>query len=181
MALFRFRRRFQGERTYFLEILFVSSLLLFVIRQFSTSSQLFEQINISSIVGTVAIHQFRSSKKFKVNFTVLKKSLITALAISFVLNISLLNIDRSRSFYVLSWVENGDIKINANKLVVSAKSEESRDTQATLLRLNENESRGLIEKKSETFQLTWQGRLMLRSSNTLAWIFDLKNWNLNKY
>jgi hypothetical protein len=135
---------------------------------------------MSSIIATVVILQFQNSNRFKVSLQVLKKSFITALAISFILNISLLNIDRSRSFYVLSWVANGDIKENSNKLIVLAKSDEARDVSATLLRLNENKSRGLIEKKSETYELTWQGRLMLRSSNTLAWIFALKNWNMNK-
>lgn len=156
-------------------------MILYVLRRISATSQLYEQINVSSIIGTVLIILSGGFLKIRVNYPLIKKTLITALAISFILNSLLLNIDRSRSFYVLSWVANGDVNTSASTLVVTAKSEESRNAEATLLRIQENEARGLIERKSNTYKLTFQGKMLLKVSNFLSKVFLLENWEVNKY
>ena len=168
-------------RTYFFEILALALASIFVLRKFNTSSLLFEQINICSFVATMAIIHFRTLVKFKINIQALKVSLITAIAVSFIINLALLNLDRSRSFYVLSWVANEDVSIRSNELTVTAKSNEARNIDSTLLRIQEGESRGLIQRNSEDYTLTFRGKVVLKMSNFLADAFELNNWKINKF
>jgi hypothetical protein len=169
------------RKTYFFEILALALALIFVLRKLNTSSLLFEQINICSFVATMVIIHFKTLIKFKIDFQALKVSLITAIAISFIINLSLLNLDRSRSFYVLAWVANGDVSMRSNEFTVTAKSNEATNIESTLLRIQEGESRGLIQKDSEGYALTFSGKALLKISNFLADAFELDNWKKNKF
>ena len=93
---------------------------------------------------------------------------------------SLVNIDRSRSFFVLSWVDHGKISVNSGEITLSVISHESVDKIGVLQRLNEQEQRGLVNKKDNSFEVTDYGKFMLRIANFLAKLFNLENWEANK-
>ena len=116
----------------------------------------------------------------KIVASLISDALILGLAIAFLLNSFLLNIDRSRSFYVLSWVQNEQIDISSTPTKIQIKSRESASLEAVLQRVEENQSRGLISKDSNGLHLTRAGKFLLLTSNVLAHIFVLKNWEANK-
>jgi len=105
--------------------------------------------------------------------------LITGLAIAFLLNTLFLNIDRSRSFYVLAWVSNGQVENVAGKVKVSSPSVEALNQKAAKIRIEEAQSRGLLDIENNQYRLTLVGELLLSSSNILANLFELEQWKEN--
>jgi hypothetical protein len=151
-----------------------------MVRSVWSSSLLYEQINIISVVASgVAYLYFKvSSPRKLLKMTI--EIMICALAVSFLLNSTLLNIDRSRSIYVLSWVNNEQVSLQGTKLKLNVKSQESSNVEAIESRLVENTERGLITLTKDSFRLTFMGELVLVYANTMARIFQLQNWNRNK-
>jgi hypothetical protein len=97
----------------------------------------------------------------------------------FVIPNTLLNVDRSRSFYVLSWIDSGKITYSAKGFKVTAKSPEADDEAGVIQRVLEQQSRGLVHESE--MKLTSKGKLTLEIANRLSWLFDLENWTLNRY
>jgi hypothetical protein len=94
---------------------------------------------------------------------------------------TVLNVDRSRSLYVLSWVENKKIETNADgELILDVKSPEKFNVFSIKDRLNEQSSRGLIKFQDESYLLTWRGRLTLNLAETLAAFYELDGWFKNR-
>jgi hypothetical protein len=92
----------------------------------------------------------------------------------------LLNVDRSRSFYVLGWVEQGRVSVENSQIILRVKSTESADIAGVHLRLMEQKQRGLIQVDDGIYRVTNMGKLTLEIANLLANIFNLTNWELNK-
>jgi len=93
---------------------------------------------------------------------------------------TLLNIDRSRSFFILEWVNCAP----SNQLYVIESKIESfygkGELAAFNLRLAEHQARGLIVNKGNTIELTPLGVLLFRFSDLTATSFNLSGWKLNK-
>jgi hypothetical protein len=81
---------------------------------------------------------------------------------------------------VISWVHNNQISASSKLEKLSIKSNEAASLEAIFQRVEENQSRGLISKDSNGLHLTRAGEFLLISSNFLARIFVLKNWEANK-
>lgn len=107
-------------------------------------------------------------------------SFIGFLIATIVFPYSLVNIDRSRSFFVLSWVDHGEISVNSGEMTLNVISHESVDRIGVLQRLNEQQQRGLVTKKDNSFEVTNYGKCMLQIANFLAKLFNLENWEANK-
>jgi hypothetical protein len=132
------------------------------------------------MIASAFILKLLDNRQKKITVSFLWDTLILGLAISFLLNSILLNIDRSRSFYVLSWVQNNQIEIISTPTKLQIKSRESASLDAVLQRVEENQTRGLISKDSNGLHLTRAGEFLLVTSNVLAQVFVLKNWEENK-
>lgn len=164
---------------------FPSSLLLcffmlLIVRRFFPSSLLYEQINLTAFSAVVVIYFFRNPD-WKVNIREkISQILLLTISISFILNTVLLNVDRSRSFYVLSWVSNNQIAIVSDDLKITVRSKEAMNYDGVKLRLNENISRGLIKENDGGFALTSRGEILLSISKTFANLFNLNNWKANE-
>jgi predicted transcriptional regulator len=92
-----------------------------------------------------------------------------------------MNIDRSRSFYVLSWVGNGDIQISNGQLNLSKViSDEKLNISAIKERIGEQVDRSLIERRGTTYILTQKGKVMLSIANRLASFYHLEGWFNNR-
>jgi hypothetical protein len=149
--------------------------------------QLFEQIMVSVILSAVCIGI--------AVLLLLKKSLIpsqrvptiawlilVAMLIMIILGPNtVMNVDRSRSFYVLSWVENNKIETTTNgELILNVESPEKFNIVSIKERLNEQSSRGLIEFRDNSYFLTWRGRLTFNMAETLAAFYKLDGWLKNR-
>ena len=110
----------------------------------------------------------------------MKESLVMFLAISFLVNTVLLNIDRSRSFYVLSWVANGQISTASKENTFKIRSPESLNVAGVYQRIEENKARGFIVQNYDSYELTRTGEIFLFVTNFVADVYRLKNWDLNK-
>jgi hypothetical protein len=95
----------------------------------------------------------------------------------FLLTSTLLNIDRSRSFYILSWVNNGQIKVVGNEIDLSrVMSDEASSSDGIKQRIREQESRGIIVSEGSILKLSAIGTLIYNVSTKLARIFKLNGW-----
>jgi len=169
--------------TFLFKYILSSFTFLFFIRLINLGNDLlFEQILISGFLA----HLFVTLFQFKINFLTydLKKSLRNSL-IGFMIYVlvalfTILNIDRSRSFYVLSWVDKGALICSNSSLDLSkVRSKEKLNPTGISSRLEEQVKRGLILKSDSVCQLTQYGELYLFSAEVIAKIFKLRNWELN--
>ena len=146
---------------------------------------LFEEIILTAVVGSIfTFFVFAYLKNRNIfNEPVRMISYLTVIGLFLsvlVFPYSLVNIDRSRSFYVLSWVNLNKVQIESGELILSVNSSESVDKRGVLLRLNEQEQRGLVSEMEGAYQVTRYGKFLLRIANLLAHLFHLENWNANK-
>lgn len=93
----------------------------------------------------------------------------------------LLNIDRSRSTFVLAWVDKNLVfSDNKNQIYFNGvESLENLNQKASAQRVLENVQRGLIEPIDRSFRLTASGKFLLRICEFSADFFDLRGWKEN--
>ena len=163
-----------------------TSLLLYLLRAFTQlGTPLFEQI-ILTICFSAGLSMLLFFLKVRVlarrlnHHEFLSLVVISSLLTALILLLSLVNIDRSRSFYVLSWVDNGSISSNAGELKFRIKSSEALDINGVALRLEEQISRGLVQEANGEYQLTPTGSIYVSMANFLADLYRLENWDINK-
>jgi hypothetical protein len=93
----------------------------------------------------------------------------------------LLNIDRSRSYFVIGWVHDGKIVVKGNEYDFSkVKSIEKMSSGALSSRVNEQIERGYVRKINQNLELTFSGKILFETAEALAYLFNLENWKLNK-
>lgn len=92
---------------------------------------------------------------------------------------TILNIDRSRSFYILQWIEESpkgtdinDFRRQIDKQLGSA------EVKAFNQRLSEHVSRGIIQSEGNYLALSKVGKFIYSISNLLARLFDLNGWKV---
>jgi hypothetical protein len=157
-------------------------IILFMLRFFSILNELlFEQILISGIVSGALAYYFLNKNQLS---KLLKRIVAITFILIFILTAQnlLLNIDRSRSFYVLSWVELGKVSSTTGGLSLNGVySEEKLAVSGIKLRIFEQEKRGLISKTNGIYRLTFAGNIVLSVAERLAFVYKLENWKANKY
>lgn len=165
----------------------ISCLILFIVRNFITLSLLlFEEILMSVTIATLMIAAGFVISRGKLlsmfSFEALVYVVVLGLLASLILlPNAVLNVDRSRSFYVLSWVEKKEIFVIHNTFIVTAKSHEAIDKSGVEIRVKEQIQRGLISRDRDNFELTKKGKFTLWLANLIGDIFKLENWTFNKY
>jgi hypothetical protein len=169
----------QMKKPSFLASFVLCFFALALVRRFFPSTLLYEQINFIALCSVICSYFVRNPHWKVKKFEKITQILLISISVSFVLNTVLLNIDRSRSFYVLSWVSNNQIKNTSGELVISVRSKEALNQEGVNLRLNENIARGLIKKSDDIFILTSRGKILLEVSEKFANLFNLKNWKAN--
>ncbi len=164
--------------------------ILVLWRRMTPSDLLFDQFCIISILLFVLSFlrnkwvDERNSRK-KTNEHAIAVALISSLIYFSTIQYTVLAVDRSRSFYVLSWVEKGwfnyaGASLNLDPTVVRGDIDLDTDNLEPIQqRIDEQISRRLIEIKGEKIQLTPIGELFLSTSNLTATLFNLKNWKTN--
>jgi hypothetical protein len=153
IAFSLYRRKFYSERI--LEQLFV---LAIGIAMFFLSMMLIGTLTISiSMVISVAINIFT------LNFLI------------FVL--LLINIDRSRSTYVIAWIKFGWVKIvneqfQYNKKILNIESNTAMLDQ----RILEHKSRKILRITHNEIELLFLGKTIYALANIMSKVFNLVNW-----
>lgn len=157
------------------------SIILIITRRFTATSLLYDQILVISLSVSVLISTFHFKKR-KSFLNSLRICMVMFVFSIFTFSSTLLNIDRSRSIYVLSWVSNSEIKENSNGgIELSVKSGEASDKDAILQRVREHEKRGLVFKKNHVYRLSFTGDLVLFASKILAKVYNLEGWYINNH
>ena len=156
-------------------LVFLDLIFIILIRKYTNSSLLFEQIWISTAIS-LAIVQI--SNKFKGLGLDLLYLVLIAVVIGSLLSHTLLNIDRSRSFYVLSWIDKRNLDVLDGKVILKHKvSTEMNNTEALELRIREAESRGLaVIPATGHAKLTPLGKALVATSELIASVFELNMW-----
>ncbi len=160
----------------------VSGLLtLLIFRSLGVANNLlFEQIILTAFFNGAVYVGFSMFRGLRAS-QILPKVLLASLIFTSTANFGLLNIDRSRSFYVLSWVEKSKVFETASKLDLSkVKSNERLNSEAIQVRLDEHVSRGLIRFDENQYVITKLGRVYLLVAQYAAKIFRLDNWSKNE-
>ena len=96
----------------------------------------------------------------------------------------LINIERSRSTYVIAWVDNGLIRYlpSSNNYNYSQKIIEIESNLKMLdQRILENLARGIFVLDQNSIILSIRGKMLLRFSNFIALFFNLKGWLNNTF
>ena len=97
-------------------------------------------------------------------------------------SLSLLNVDRSRSFYVLSWINEYNVPtIEDQRTFRMVRSSEVLAVIPINERIAEQVHRGLVKSQRGKLVLTFKGKLALSAAELLADNFRLMGWYKNKY
>jgi hypothetical protein len=183
-----------------LVVLFIiDTSLLFFWRQATPNSFLADQILFVAIVTASAftlvlfvLKSFLSKKRSKsfaiesVLHMISQRFVMMLLLISFVSSTvliqtqTLLNIDRSRSYFILEWIgcsPSKELTLIENKVEATLGKGE---LAALNLRLVEQESRGFIAREGDIVKLTRLGSFLFKFSEVSAGIFKLSGWETNK-
>jgi hypothetical protein len=169
---------------------FFATLLLIIWRQFNPTNLLFDQFCIISVIlfgFSFLLSYAEIPKGFggKTKEKSLAIALLTSLLYFSIVQYTVLAIDRSRSFYILSWVDQGWFKYSDNSLRLTPKSNaqgidlDPNNLTPVKQRIDEQISRNLITINIDEIQLTLIGKAMVYSSNKIALVFNLKNWQAN--
>ena len=160
-------------------IFLLTSMGLAFIRKLLPSSDLFTQINIASVLCGATIFLMLILRR-----KLCYENVLLMIVISLVFFIShqmvLLNIDRSRSYYVIGWVHAGNVEV-LNDLYTYDKvvSLEKKNEEASNMRINEQINRGVMVKVGGNLKLTLSGKAMFQTAEILSKIFTLENWKEN--
>lgn len=164
----------------------LSSLALKVFRYFH-GVQLFDQIMLACLSGSLfilgIIWVFLGLKPSQAHLRsfIMWMILVSTFVMLFLGPNTVLNIDRSRSFYVLSWVGDGSVRVDDGRLNLDdVASPEKLNVAGIQERIDEQLNRGLIELKAKTYLLTPKGKLLLTASNKIATFYDLTGWFKNR-
>jgi len=190
-------KKFFGRILRIILIQVVCVLALLFLRSRSTNSlYLFEEIFAVSLVTPVLIFLVFQISRYKLTsgFQIrairevslsISLTVVSALIFLTFAQNSLVNIDRSRSFYVLSWINQELIVIgtpaNSGIDLTLVESPEKMNKPAISQRITEQIQRGNVEITSQTARLTWQGKLILQLANFLANKFHLFGWYQNNH
>jgi hypothetical protein len=155
--------------------------LFMVIKLNILADLLFEQMLLAAMLtGILTLGFVPVLSRFKI--ALVSRSLITGLLLFILIaQGTLLNIDRSRSLYILSWAHNNSIKLAQGSLSLeSVVSSERLIPTAVLQRIKEHKKRGLMKNEENYVVLTRRGELYFQIANHLARIFNLTGWKENK-
>jgi hypothetical protein len=170
-------------RPYLLFLLYfeVTLFVIFkVIQVLFPSTLIFDQILIICFF-TIALYIYLLSKKERINFDKYVAIVSLGLFLVFLNQTFILNVDRSRSTYVLSWVDKGYVMSDdtGNLFTEGILSKENSYELGTVQRVRENIDRGLMKVDGENVRLTFVGHILLNICEGTANIFDLKGWKMN--
>jgi hypothetical protein len=153
---------------------------LFALRKIDENGLLFEQIFISGLISIFIFLVYNSVFRKKYNLKVMYIIILLACLFQFIF----VNIDRSRSFYVISWVQNHNMYFINDQVTVldgKIKSEESINKFGIESRIKEQLERNILfVNPNSKLELTTYGELIYDISEKLSKLYSLGGWQQNK-
>ena len=151
-----------------------------IIHTLVPSTLIFDQLLMISCLN-VLVFLGVARLKVKKEFDKIVAIVFLGLFLMFLNQMFILNIDRSRSTFVLAWVDKGYVTNDSSEGIITngILSKENLNEKATIQRIRENMDRGLISVRGENVRLTLAGNFLLFISQETADIFDLQGWKLN--
>lgn len=171
-----------------LEIIFCFALLWILRRYFISGDLLFEQLTITAVLGPTILwaiahllkSRTRTSKGTMTNFSWM--TLLSILLFWSFAQFTLLNIDRSRSFFLIAWVDQGKVAMtNDSYSFAKVSSPEVLNLKGMTQRVDEQISRGILKKDNNRLELTIKGKIVLETSKFLAREYKLTGWIANNH
>jgi hypothetical protein len=160
--------------------LFTCFSILLCLRQFIQDILLFESILLSMVI-TILLSANLYWIRSKIHSKQFAYEDFLAITLSFVVFYSIagstvLNVDRSKSFYVISWVHDlGPIsEKNLSQKLRNRYGE--YDSISIHQRLLEQRARGLFIVKDDLYQTSMLGNFYWYTANSIAYIFNLSGW-----
>lgn len=152
----------------------ISSLLLAQ----SINDNIFNNILITSIVVTIFCLVLNNLLK---NIFDVSQILLIALVFFTITTSTLVNVDRSRSIYVLSWISEGRVELNNNFIGLDqVRSKEKMNIDGVKQRINEQIERGLVTQSGNKLELNKSGLVIVLISKFVAKVFNLNGWEKNR-
>ena len=165
-------------------LLFLSILFFWSLRQINKSTLIFDQLLIiCGLTGILFWFLLKSNFQTISKTQVIWQDVGIGVLITFLILIStVVNIDRSRSFYVLGWVYKNEVRESQNHIDLSTvTSSEKKNLDGITQRINEQETRGLLIKNGTLVNLISTGKVVYRISSIFASAFHLEGWVKNNH
>ena len=160
-----------------LKIFSLSFLILFFVRKL-TSLILFESILLSLVIGTSFI--LFQSRKIKPRIEQIIPALAGALLFYSLAFSTVMNTDRSKSLYVISWIHDTQPVTPQNLEVILKNRYGYYDQFYVEQRIREQSTRKIVELEKGQYKLTTIGEVIWNAAELLAFVFELNGWDENK-
>ena len=160
-----------------------SSFTIFrVIHSLKPSTLIFDQLLLISIF-IIASYAIINKVFLKINFEKLVAIICLGLFLTFLNQAFVLNVDRSRTTYVLAWVDKGFVSttVTGEIQVIGVSSPENQNVEGSIQRIEENIERGLVKVEGKRVSLTTTGNLLLKIIQITADLFRLEGWHKNNH
>lgn len=149
-----------------------SCLILFFFRLFDHNTFLFIQILWTFCIVSVLIYFFSSN--FPVRFFAGRE--LASIVIAFlIITFSIINIDRSRSLYLIKWVGSNSNGVTFQNLAMQKKLENG-EILAFRQRVEEQQQSKILEIDNDKLMLTAFGKIIFFVSNFFASILNLDGY-----
>jgi hypothetical protein len=160
----------------------MSLVFLILWRFFNSTNLLFDQILLLSII-TFVLASIMSSTSLSDSKKLRQEKIIVSLLATCLFYIFgtavLLNVDRSRSLYIFAWVSECNESMGCIENFVT-ENYGKRGWQEVLLRLQEQDSRGLMSISNGDVELSKMGNVVLYTASLSAQLFHLEGFNVEK-
>ena len=162
-----------------LSLTIIGFCFLALIRLFDPNTFLFVQILILSILLLITLYAYTAKRKGRLGVTLRGKELISVVIMFTLLSFSLLNIDRSRSIYLLKWISVSEKSELSSQEFIDSRANSKLDVQDLTQRLNEQKSIRTISIHDDQIKLTSFGRIIVWTSSFVGSLQNLKGYKSN--
>ena len=162
-----------------LSVTLIGFCVLAIVRRFDSGTFLFIQISALSVLLVFSLYLFSSNFHGKLASIVRGRELVSVLVMFTILSFSLLNIDRSRSVYLLKWISVAESPTLTPKVFIDSHAQSEQDIRDLTQRLHEQEALGSVSLDLDSLKLTALGQIIVKSSYFLARFESLDGFNSN--
>ena len=148
----------------------LNTFIFYLLQIYFVNSLVFEKVTVSSIILIALLIAIKKIDYQRITIILIIYICLTQLFV---------NIDRSKSFYVLYWIGNNEIDYDLTNLTFLAKVPDiaSRTNEFDFIqRVQEHKIRGLVTQNGKQISLTSAGEIILKISDLCAKYFRLKGW-----
>jgi hypothetical protein len=127
----------------------------------------------------VILYIYTAQRKNRLSVALQGRELVSVVVMFTLLSFSLLNIDRSRSVYLLKWVSISEKSETTFQVFIDSRANSKLDVRDLTQRLNEQKSLKTISIHENQIELTLFGRFIVWTSNFVGSFQNLKGYKSN--